>query len=412
MREFSPERPEPTVEEIEALLSLLVDPFGQQDRRTTSTVSLYDLTPSQLAPAVQRVALRLVAAAWTGGWQPAEIHRQIARATNKTGARLALGLIANDHTDRDPARLDPRWVAQLRDLGVPARPDPDWIVREAGKPTTGYAFVETMLKLLYALGEVRPIPILIPPPGAGGADTVPIDLYTSFDSPMLERVRALLAKAESTEFEAEAEAFTAKAHELMARHSIDIAMLAARASNPDAPTTVRLPIDNPYADAKVLLLQTVAQHCGARSVFLKRYALASVVGFAGDVAATEILFTSLLVQAQSALQQSDRASTRRPGSTRSFRSSFLMAYATRIGERLGEVNRAVRMQAESDTGCSLTPVLATRDAKVRDAVEAQFGRLTMTRLRGGRDPLGWTSGRLAADRADLHRGDLSAGPST
>ena len=40
----------------------------------------------------------------------------------------------------------------------------------------------------------------------------------------LATIRGLLAKAEATEFAAEAEAFTAKASELMARYSLDEAM--------------------------------------------------------------------------------------------------------------------------------------------------------------------------------------------
>ena len=61
------------------------------------------------------------------------------------------------------------------------------------------------------------------------------------DRRVLDRVRGLLTKAESTEFPAEAEALTAKAQELMARHSIEQAMVEARcgASGPrSAPTSV------------------------------------------------------------------------------------------------------------------------------------------------------------------------------
>jgi hypothetical protein len=47
--------------------------------------------------------------------------------------------------------------------------------------------------------------------------SAPADL----DQRMLDRVRALLAKAESTDFPQEADAFTARAQELMARHRID-----------------------------------------------------------------------------------------------------------------------------------------------------------------------------------------------
>ena len=41
----------------------------------------------------------------------------------------------------------------------------------------------------------------------------------------VSKVQALIAKAESTEFPDEAEAFMAKAQELMTRHAIDLAML-------------------------------------------------------------------------------------------------------------------------------------------------------------------------------------------
>ena len=69
------------------------------------------------------------------------------------------------------------------------------------------------------------IPVLCPLPGAGrrrvtGGRSV-------VEPRILDKVRALLAKAESTEFPEEAEAYTAKAQELMARHRIDRAVLGA-----------------------------------------------------------------------------------------------------------------------------------------------------------------------------------------
>ena len=121
---------------------------------------------------------------------------------------------------------------------------------------------------------------------------------------MLNRVRALLAKAESTSFEEEAEAFTAKAQELMTRHAIDGAMVSGstNGAGTDQPFTVRIWIDDPYVRAKFLLLSFVAKHSRCRSVFHTHSAMASVIGFADDIAATEMLFTSLLVQAQTALR--------------------------------------------------------------------------------------------------------------
>src|SRR5438477_7598250 len=76
---------------------------------------------------------------------------------------------------------------------------------------------------------------------------------------LLQKVRALLAKAEATPFEAEAEAFTAKAQELMARYRIDRVLLEAKGRQPRAePERRQVTIEDPYAEAKALLLARIA----------------------------------------------------------------------------------------------------------------------------------------------------------
>src|SRR3546814_13183034 len=74
----------------------------------------------------------------------------------------------------------------------------------------------------------------------------------------------MLAKAESTQFPAEAEALLAKAQELMSRHAIDEAMLqsAGRAAS-DAVTTTVVVTTAHYAGAKASLLGAIAaaNHC-------------------------------------------------------------------------------------------------------------------------------------------------------
>ena len=58
----------------------------------------------------------------------------------------------------------------------------------------------------------------------------------------------MLAKAESTTFPDEAEALTAKAQELMDRHAIDRAMLAASSpGHTSTPEGRQVPVDAPYA---------------------------------------------------------------------------------------------------------------------------------------------------------------------
>jgi len=227
-------------------------------------------------------------------------------------------------------------------------------------------------------------------------------------NPVLQRVRALLAKAESTSFEAEATAFTAKAQELMARHAIDAALLDGDEAIGEVPVAVRIPVDDPYVDAKSLLLQVVAEHGRCRAVFHASLALSTVMGFATDVNAAEMLFTSLLVQAQTAMGAAAKQAP--PGTrtrSRSYRSAFLLAYGQRIGDRLAEINDTVLGEAEAERGMSLVPALRARSAVVDDAVADRFGDLVSLPVRGRYDPAGWAGGRVAADNARLSAADIS-----
>src|SRR5262249_14522034 len=145
------------------------------------------------------------------------------------------------------------------------------------------------------------LPTLCPPPGKARSGSLDPARAGSADERILERVRALLAKAESTEFSEEAEAFTAGAQKLMARHSIDYALLAHRGRHRDGTVGRRTPVDNPYESPKVGLLNVGAAANRCRAVWSKEFGFSTVVGFPDAVAAVELLFTSLLVQATAAL---------------------------------------------------------------------------------------------------------------
>jgi hypothetical protein len=101
-------------------------------------------------------------------------------------------------------------------------------------------------------------------------------------------------------------------------------------------------------------------------------------------------------------QAKPRADEYGRNTTRSFRQSFLTAYASRIGERLNAATDEVGREAAGSAGSAqLLPVLAARDDAVRDVFEKQFPQLTHhTTAVNNRQ--GWASGRAAADRASLH----------
>jgi hypothetical protein len=125
------------------------------------------------------------------------------------------------------------------------------------------------------------------------------------------------------------------------------------------------------------------------------------MGYPVDVQLTEMLFTSLLVQAThaSATATAHDKYLRTP----SFRRAFLVAFADRIGERLEAATRTVRTEAAHDYGSSLAPVLAAKDAAVEAAYTEAFPNTTTMKSKRY-DAEGWYAGRAAADRADIGAG--------
>lgn len=348
-------------------------------------------------------------ARWEYGWQPADLVHVVRRLRPRLVPLLATGIIAQAKF----ARLTPpgTWQDQLTALAdeavTPGKAGSDDRL-VAGLVGGSRPLVEVwtdLVQLLGLLSGLPPLEQLLPPPSGWARGTVrrrPAE-DGSERGRVLNRIRTLLAKAEATEFAAEAETFTAKAQDLMTRHAIDEALLGATGDRPVDVTGVRLHIHNPYAGEKVALINQVARANRCRAVWNDSLALVTVLGTPVDVDQVEMLFTSLSIQATRAMAE---AGTRRAGSfdrSASFRRSFLMAYAVRIGERLSETNAA----AAASYGAELVPVLARQT----EAVQAEFDRLfPQTRLaRAGRyNALGWEAGRQAADRAHLAAGRLTA----
>ncbi|MGY4983854.1 DUF2786 domain-containing protein [Streptomyces sp. 900105755] len=323
-----------------------------------------------------------VAAAWRRGWQPADVVRLVRRELDDPHVRLAAGLIRAQAPDDRPRGL--RWRAQLDAL-----PQTDGPARVGDRFSHATAVLE-LYRLLLRLPALEPLDE--PRPTATGHRP---------ESRMLTRIRALLAKAEATGFPEEAEALSAKAQELMARHSVDEALLAAGAPAPDAPGACRIGVEPPYEQAKAVLLDAVATANHCRAVWNEPLAFSTVVGFEADLEVVELLHTSLLVQATHAMTKAEAA--QRAGGrkrTKTFRQSFLAAYAHRVGDRLRAAARSAL--ADADPSRDLLPVLATRELAVTDRMAQMFPETTTTRLRGITDEAGWTEGTKAADQAQVH----------
>jgi hypothetical protein len=228
-----------------------------------------------------------------------------------------------------------------------------------------------------------------------------------------ERITALLDKAESTSYPEEADAFLAKAQQLMARHAIDEAMLDAARGSQDEIAQIDLVIAAPYASAKSVLLGAVAAANRCRVVSATRpngRVLCTMVGFDTDIRHARSLYLSLSHQAVRFMLDAPLP----PGDTpRRFRHSFLLAYAQRIGERLREADRAARREAEAEERshageASVSLVMASREARVDRALDEAFPRLRTRRIQSSSGG-GHRSGRAAADRSSLDRPSVGGG---
>ncbi len=366
---------------------------------------------------VAQVIRQLTESALDGGWQPADLVHVVKREWTIRASRLAIAFIA-DHARRFDGltRAPHPWLGQLYDLGV-VDADRSAVIGGRSDLIAGWARAERQhpeealtvaVQFLAQLRRLPRLPIALTPPSQWGATNRGVMPTTrsieGIDAKALKLIRALLAKAEATTFDAEADAFTAKAQEMMTRHSIDAAVLASSAVGSRTVSGVesrRVHIDNPYAEEKAGFLSAIARVNSVRSIWLPNAGLCTVMGFPVDLHLTDLLFTSLLVQATRA--SAAATATNRQLSTPSFRRAFLIAFAHRIAERLEAARSHVAAEAAQEYGAALLPVLASREAAVEAAYTAAFPNTTTMRNRN-LNAAGWHAGRSAADAADIGAG--------
>jgi hypothetical protein len=390
-------------EEILRLLPITAAVVAVRDDRADehlARLGAYDEhDPAQVDRCVQSFLTGLLRSSWERGWAPADVVQHGRRSLDPGVEPLLLAAIAAEHVGYKAATIDSRWLGQLTDLGVP-QPFTELSLTAwaAGARVGRYLTLHHALSLAGFLQTLPVLARIFPLPGTTlrqAHHVVPAD------GKMLARIRALLAKAEATEFPDEAEALSGKAQELMAKFSLDSALVEADVEIPDDSAARRLWVDTPYVSAKAQLVGAVASANRCRTVVIDDLAVVTVVGAEVDLQHTEILSTSLLVQANRAMIAAGKHIGRRGESrTRSFRQSFLMAYALRIGERLEQTAAATQAAVPDADAGRLLPVLARREEQV-DALFTQLFPNTTTRRTRITNGAGWHAGLTAADQAQL-----------
>jgi hypothetical protein len=227
------------------------------------------------------------------------------------------------------------------------------------------------------------------------------------DESMVEKVRKLVAKADRTDSPEEAAAFFAKATELMQRFAISEAMLRdAKKSEQDEIVHLRIDFGSTYWQAFRSVAADLGRAFGFKVLIMesRKNGYAHWYGWKSEMGAAEVMWASLLIQAQRSANEHMKQSTEddrevRFKEKRSFMLGFGTTVANRVNQQRAETRRQVsREQGESDG--SLLPVLVSRDDLLTDffnGLSTRSVRLKTGQVHSG----GYTGGRRAGERADI-----------
>lgn len=226
---------------------------------------------------------------------------------------------------------------------------------------------------------------------------------------MINRVRGCLALAEDEgATEAERENATIRAAEIMAKFSIDAAMLQAEADVRAVPCDRVVNFPDPYAKQHMFLYVEILRAFGGDAVVIdspRRYRqnngiTLQVYAFEAELTMVDILYTSLLLQG---VNQSKVVPSYEHAKT--WRVSFWQGYTSVIRRRLAEAHKTVTDSSSAGTAL----VLRERGDQVAKRIREEHGKLGQYRGSQARSAHGFTSGREAGNRANLHNNKEAAG---
>jgi Protein of unknown function (DUF2786) len=215
---------------------------------------------------------------------------------------------------------------------------------------------------------------------------------------MMQKILALLAKAESTEFEGEAAVYLAKAEKLMVRHSIDQADLKPEEREKIIMTRVTITRNRPDH----VLWNSACLANDVKFIRNPDNTFATLVGFPADIAFVQALYASLLLQREGFLRRETKPHWE---NGRTFNHSFRLGYANRIYQRLTEAKKVV----VEKTGPGTELVLASKAAQVDLRTKQEFPRVVSGSRIRAHSRAAYTAGAAAANRADASGGRNNLG---
>jgi hypothetical protein len=237
----------------------------------------------------------------------------------------------------------------------------------------------------------------------------------TIDDKKLRTIAALLAKGnDKAATDAEAEAYLAKATELMVKHGIDEAQLSAASSGAQVENITSYPLvfEGVYAPEFMHMAHLVANALGLQS-----YQVAGgqrtrsgrrlyVVGFENDVQLVRVLVTSLNIQGTNAVEKFvDNIKMKTPYVWNSYsggdkykrRRAFILGFGKSVAARI----EATRKQVIQESGHGAEVAIRGREVTVRQWLESNVPGLRQSSVTRRYGVDAQQAGMRAGEQADI-----------
>jgi hypothetical protein len=229
---------------------------------------------------------------------------------------------------------------------------------------------------------------------------------------ILGRVRALLAKAEATEFPKEAEALTERASELMASYGIARAALSITDPESDKPGDQIITVEEPYARDNASFLGLIMMAMRGDAVLATRRVggprplehRVHLFGYVSDIERAEMLFTSLLVQMAHGLAVFEPEVPWHVDNPAAYRRKTRRAWVlgfqhTTLGRIKKHEARARQDAVSESSGMEL--VLVSRTEVAQRLKQEAYPKTRKGRSRRYSSAAGYRAGMAAGEKADI-----------
>lgn len=222
---------------------------------------------------------------------------------------------------------------------------------------------------------------------------------------IINRIEALLRKAESTNSDEERETLSAKAEELMIKYSIDQAMLDPDRNTEDQIISVQVHMRGIYQMIHMASALSVVKAMGARGYYtdlrrLNKTVVVTIIDFESTIGMIQRMVDSVLTQGMMSMSfwwaanKSEWAASQGYMARRSYLEGFGRGVADRIRR---EREEAVAEVSETSSG----ELVLARDRKLDDAVASLGLVAKAARHRSARDAR--VAGFIDGQQADINR---------